>query len=243
MTLTDFRVQRLPSLEATAEAFRSRLRTAGGAARFDIGFESRLVPDSGWAYVRQVHGPNVVRARDWDDRSRPAADGLFCLPGDAMGPLAIQTADCLPVLLAHPAGACAVIHAGWRGLACGVIHECLDQLAKHGALREPDAWVAVLGPAISSSRYEVGPEVIEALGGPASRLDRAHLSFVSQPSNRAAHRYLDLREVALIQLRARGIVPESIMIADVCTFDSVLPSYRRQGAQAGRIWSWISREP
>jgi YfiH family protein len=105
-------------------------------------------------WLRQVHGPRVVRADDVvglveADASFTHAPGVVC---------AIKIADCMPVLFADRSGRCvAVAHAGWRGLSSGVLENTIAAL---GA--PPETLMAYLGPAIGPQAFEVGDEVREA---------------------------------------------------------------------------------
>lgn len=102
-------------------------------------------------WLKQVHGPVVVCADQVD--SPVAADGSFtCTPGVVC---AVKAADCMPVLLSDDAGTCVgIAHAGWRGLASGVIENTVASL---GAA--PQSVMAFLGPAIGPDAFEVGDEV------------------------------------------------------------------------------------
>ncbi len=102
-------------------------------------------------WLKQVHGVTVVDAAQTG--AEPEADGAFAAQPGAV--CAVLTADCLPVLLCNRAGTkVAVLHAGWRGLAGGVIEAGAEVLSVPGS--ELLAW---LGPAIGSEVFEVGPEV------------------------------------------------------------------------------------
>ena len=105
-------------------------------------------------WLDQVHGSEVVRAARY--ATAPRADAGV---GDAGSPpCAVLTADCLPVVLCDAAGTRAgIAHAGWRGLAGGVIERCVAAMERPAC--ELLAW---LGPAIGAESYEVGPEVREA---------------------------------------------------------------------------------
>ena len=105
-------------------------------------------------WLDQVHGSDVVRAARY--ATAPRADASV---GDAGSPpCAVLTADCLPVVLCDVAGArIGIAHAGWRGLAGGVIERCVAAMERPAG--ELLAW---LGPAIGAESYEVGPEVREA---------------------------------------------------------------------------------
>jgi YfiH family protein len=106
-------------------------------------------------WLRQVHGTGVVDA-SLAGESSPQADAAWTnRPGIVC---AVLTADCLPVVIADPAGAAvAVAHAGWRGLAAGVIEATVAALPMDAGRLQ--AW---LGPAIGPRAFEVGPEVRSA---------------------------------------------------------------------------------
>ncbi|MEP7281072.1 MAG: peptidoglycan editing factor PgeF [Rubrivivax sp.] len=116
-------------------------------------------------WLRQVHGARVVQVVDALDDEPPEADGAWT---DRAGvALAIQVADCLPVLFAAPGGrAVAAAHAGWRGLAAGVLDATVAALCDGAGCRprELQAW---LGPCIGPHRFEVGADVVQAFGGGA----------------------------------------------------------------------------
>lgn len=104
-------------------------------------------------WLRQVHGTSVIDAAGAGDE--PVADGAYATRAGLV--CAVLTADCLPVLLCNGGGdAVAAVHAGWRGLAGGVIGEAVAALGR----TELMAW---LGPAIGPRAYQVGDEVVEAL--------------------------------------------------------------------------------
>jgi YfiH family protein len=168
------------------------------------------------ARCHQVHGGVVVR--EPDPGARPQADGMATsVPG--VGAL-VLTADCLPVAL-HAPGAVAMVHAGWRGLAGGVLAEgvaALRDLGAHGPVQ------AAIGPGAGPCCYEVGDEVREA--------------FADVPG--AEHgRNVDLKAVAAARLRAAGV--EEILDAGLCTMcDERFFSHRRDrgttGRQGGLAW-------
>ena len=104
-------------------------------------------------WLEQVHGTNVAR---FGPSAKPRADAAVALePGQVC---AVMVADCLPVLLADLTGTCvAAAHAGWRGLAAGVLEATVAALPA-----DPSELVAWLGPAIGPEAFEVGPEVRQA---------------------------------------------------------------------------------
>ncbi|WP_299352253.1 peptidoglycan editing factor PgeF [uncultured Shimia sp.] len=108
--------------------------------------------------VHQVHSPDVVVVEEPFTGSRPRADGIVTrTPGLV---LAILTADCQPVLFADSrAGVVGAAHAGWRGALDGVLEATVEAMEDLGAKR--DNITAVIGPSISQSAYEVGPEFLD----------------------------------------------------------------------------------
>jgi YfiH family protein len=123
-----------------------------------------------WALARQVHGATILQVRaDQPGQGPPEAkpplgDGDGLVTADPGVVLVVLTADCAPVLLADPeAGVVGAVHAGWRGLAAGVVEAGVAAMAELGA--DPGAVVGLVGPAVGGCCYEVGPEVREAVGG------------------------------------------------------------------------------
>jgi polyphenol oxidase len=187
-----------------------------------------------WATVRQVHGAGVVRARrellgQGPPEAKPPlaeADGLVTdQPGLV---LAVFTADCVPVLLADPAaGVVAAVHAGWRGLAAGVLEAGVEAFAAAGA--DLAASLALVGPAIGPCCYEVGPEVAEAVG------ERYPAAAATTREGRLA---IDTTAATLQGLERTGV--GELRAARECTahHPERYFSYRRDGAtgrQAGII--------
>ena len=178
----------------------------------------------------QVHGSRVVVVSETPAR-RGVVDAGECdevvtaLPGVG---LAVQTADCVPVLLAADE-AVAAVHAGWRGASAGVAGRAAEAFLALVSRRDSArAWI---GPAIGPCCYEVGPEVA---GRFAPRFSR--------PSS--GDRFLlDLPGVVRRQLEEAGIRPESIMEPGGCTMcgGERYASYRRDGEKAGRMIALIAR--
>ena len=138
------------------------------------------------ASARQVHGRDVVtHAGGWAGwRRHNAADGhVIAAPGAA----AVTIADCVPVLIGHARGTVAAVHAGWRGVAGGILGEALRALAGVGC---PAGELTVhFGPAICGRCYEVGPDVFEQLTGWQT----------------TRHRHVDLRALLADQAKAAGV--------------------------------------
>lgn len=177
------------------------------------------------AWLSQVHGIEVVEA----DPSRVAtADASWsATPGIAC---AVLTADCLPALFCDRAGTrVAAAHAGWRGLAGGVLEATLDKLAVPAG--EVLVW---LGPAIGPQAFEVGPEVREAF-----LADHADAAVAFVPSVNAGRYKADIYQLARIRLAARGVT--AVYGGGLCTFSDTerFYSYRRNprtGRQASLVW-------
>ncbi|HXP28345.1 MAG TPA: polyphenol oxidase family protein, partial [Solirubrobacteraceae bacterium] len=178
---------------------------------------------------RQVHGSDVLRIDTAERR------GGETLPLDADGHataaagigVMVLAADCLTVALAGGRGV-AMLHAGWRGLAAGVLEQGVRALRDVGGGR---AVVAAIGPGAGACCYEVGPEVREALG--------RHPDAGAE--GEAGRARIDLRAIARERLLAAGVA--EVLDADACTIcDARFFSNRRQGEQAGRQAgvAWLS---
>ena len=183
----------------------------------------RLPAEPVW--MKQVHGTRVIEAdpRVLDEE----ADGAVAhAPGRVC---AVLTADCLPVLLADAGGtAVGIAHAGWRGLAAGVIESAVGAMAVPGA-----SLVAYLGPAIGAAVYEVGPEVRETL---AADDGQALHAFAPRPGGKFL---ADLGVLARQRLKRMGV--SRIFGGTLCTFSDPgrFYSYRREsvtGRMASLIW-------
>jgi YfiH family protein len=181
---------------------------------------------------RQVHGAawHVVEAETSPaDVEREAADIL--LTGTPGARLLLKFADCTPLLLWDPRRRwVAVAHAGWRGTAERVAQVAVQALASNAGSRPADLWAGI-GPAIGVCCYEVGDEVIEAVG--ATIADPA---AAVRPGG-GQRRHLDLAEANRHQLVAAGLAPERILGAGCCTAcqSETFFSHRAQGMPAGRF--------
>jgi YfiH family protein len=176
-------------------------------------------------WLRQVHGTRVAR-HSGPEREPPEADAAVAF--DSGRVCAVLTADCLPVLLTDRAGSrVAAVHAGWRGLAAGVIAAAVQALDT-----EPADLLAWLGPAIGPAAYEVGSDVLDAM--------RAAPGPDPTPAFRPRRDrwLLDLYAVARLQLEDAGV--QSIHGGGLCTFSDAARfySFRRDGV-TGRMASLI----
>jgi len=183
------------------------------------------------AWLKQVHGARVVEARD--AAGEPEADASVARAPGAV--CVVKVADCLPALFADEAGGVvAAAHAGWRGLAAGVLE------ATVAAMRVPPAsLVAWLGPAIGPQAYEVGEDVRAAL------LARDAALAAAFAPNRPGHWLLDLYAAARRLLAARGVT--RVHGGGFCTYSEParFPSWRRDRSRE-RICAFVwleSRTP
>jgi purine-nucleoside/S-methyl-5'-thioadenosine phosphorylase / adenosine deaminase len=180
------------------------------------------------SFVHQVHGAEVRRitgdggpgGRDQSQRERPRVDGQAT---DQRGvALCALTADCLPIALAA-SGAVAMLHAGWRGLATGMIASGVAAMRDLGATGDLSAAV---GPGAGPCCYAAGEEVHAQFAA----VEEAHVGP-----------YLDLKAIAHHQLRAAGVAHVAdIGICTICSDPGLLFSHRRDrgitGRQAGVAW-------
>lgn len=177
-------------------------------------------------WLEQVHGRRILRL---DRGETGPADGAITAEDGVV--LAVMTADCLPVLLAAANGsAVAVAHAGWRGLAAGVLAAAVAAFDC-----EPAGLMAWLGPAIGPRAFEVGAEVREAF---VSRDRACHAAFAA---NERGRWQADLVWLARRQLERAGV--GALYGNPVCTFaDAVRYFSHRRQAPCGRMATLIWRE-
>jgi YfiH family protein len=176
-----------------------------------------------FAQGRQVHGATVRRVLDApraDAPPEPADGQATALRGVA--PI-VLVADCLPIALAAP-GAVAMLHAGWRGLAAGVVEA---GVAAVGELAGRPPAAAAIGPGAGPCCYEVGEEVHAALGG----------------EGRAGTRNLDLKALARARLERAGVAEvHDAALCTICADATLFFSHRRDGGVTGRQAgvAWLS---
>jgi YfiH family protein len=189
----------------------------GPGRPFDLGLFSDASPSrdvlARWDGLRHATGlPEVVHAHQVHGASvrwhRAGAPGLHLLDPcdghattDAGILLAVTVADCVPVFMVDPRRrGVALVHAGWRGTAAGILERGVAVLAERTGSRPEDLLVH-LGPAICGRCYEVGPEVFSALG----------LTALPSPS------LLDLRAVLALRAAAAGVPERQITLSAHCT--------------------------
>jgi YfiH family protein len=179
------------------------------------------------------HGARVVHVGTGEDlhdaSSATLPPGDAAVTGSAHIALAALSADCVPLALADPEGGLtAVVHAGWRGAARGVLEATLESLiAKGGSAARLHLHA---GPAICGRCYPVGDEVISALA--AVDAGAAHAATID---HEGPGRGVDLRTFLVARATARGIRPSRITISHRCTAeDPDLFSHRRDGTSSTR---------
>jgi YfiH family protein len=164
--------------------------------------------------ARQVHGNRVwVHGGGWEGWLRVGhADGHFTR--ERATALAVTIADCIPVFLAHPSGAVAILHAGWRGVVARIGDEGIRQFGR--AELPPDEIRAHLGPAICGRCYEVSADVRSQLTG--------------MPANRSGH--VDIRSIVADQLSAAGV--REVTVSPFCTRCDNDRFYSHRAGDSGR---------
>jgi len=220
---------------------RRRFQSAVGARDFTV------LP------IKQIHSDvihvfSAVSARPYNgDASATNQPGLL---------LAVQTADCVPILLVDPRRrAVAAIHAGWRGTLARITEKAVGRMQLEFASK-PSSLLAALGPSIGPCCYEVGTELVtkftaqfadaaEYFDEPRSGEEPNPLQWLNmappghQPPPKNVH--LDLRKANRSQLLAAGLRPQNIFTTDLCTAcrTDLFFSYRKEGSQSGRLFSVI----
>jgi hypothetical protein len=175
-------------------------------------------PRERFLYGRQVHGAAVRRATEPPGPARPPAEEDGQAAALTRHPALVFTADCTPLLLAAY-GAVAAVHAGWRGVAAGVVEEALAALREVGGTGQV---TALIGPGARGCCYEVGEEV--------------HAEFAAYDARRG-ERNLDLP--AVIAARLADAHVHDTGLCTMCWF-GLFFSHRRDGGvtgrQAGVVW-------
>jgi YfiH family protein len=176
-------------------------------------------------WLKQIHGIRVVNAEL--ALQRPQADASTSIrPGQV---LAVMTADCIPVLICDRLGRrVAAAHAGWRGLAAGVLESTLGALGS-----DPSKLLAWLGPGIGPKAFEVGAEVLESF---LAKDPGAAGSFRQGNGDRLL---ADLYQLARRRLERAGV--QAVFGGEYCTYSDPARffSYRRDGERSGRMGSFI----
>lgn len=159
------------------------------------------------ATVHQIHSPDVVVIDETFDGSTPQADAMVTATGGVV--LGVLAADCGPVLFADAKhGVIGAAHAGWKGALTSVLENTIVAMEKLGADRS--SIDACLGPSISRTNYEVGPEFKDRF----LAHDPSYERFFS-PSERPGHAMFDLPALTVYRLELAGVRAESL---GICTY-------------------------
>ena len=178
-------------------------------------------------WLEQIHSNTVINLDAKQtfpiqaDAAFSASKGVVC---------AVLTADCLPILLCHQAGtSIAAIHAGWRGLCCGIIPNTIAALSE-----APANYLAWLGPAISQAAYQVGQDVYDAF----TLIDPIYQeAFIGDGDS---HYRFDMYKVATQQLHKSGIT--AIYGGEFCTYQQAMFYSYRRDKQTGRMATLIFQQ-
>jgi YfiH family protein len=211
--------------------------------------------------LRQIHSDvaHIIAAPPGSDIGEsPCGDAIATAQPGLL--LAVQAADCVPILLADTAQrAVAAVHAGWRGTLARIVTKTLGRMRQEFGTRPEDV-VAAFGPAIGRCCYEVGPEVAQAFAaqfasakdwfdGPFARLSEGEepnpLPWLTmmppghQPDPERVN--LDLRAANRWQLIEAGVLAKRIAVSALCTKcrADLFFSYRREGPGTGRLMGVI----
>jgi hypothetical protein len=193
--------------------------------------------------VHQVHGEGVhvvagsvcqiPRSETFPPEAELSCDAMITdRPEIALG---IKTADCVPIFLVDRVR-CIIgaVHAGWRGTALGIAGKVVDTLRERFSSR-PEDILAVIGPTIGPCCYEVDDTVFRAMPSP-----HGGESFF-RPGRREGHWMLDLTAANRQQIEEKGVPPENIFSAGICSScrEDLFYSHRRDGGRTGRHLNFI----
>ena len=192
-----------------------------------------VVPDISFSFLKQIHSDRILMV-NVASQETPEADAQISLQKN-IG-LAIQTADCVPILITD-GKFIAAIHAGWRGLETSIAEKTVKQLRSMGAA--PENLKAVIGPHIARQSYEVGRDICDRLLTVFRKL--AYNPYpLGYPHEDAQKRYVDLGVLAQAQLIQAGVPEKEVTLLRADTFkDENFHSYRRNKEAAGRQISFI----
>jgi polyphenol oxidase len=219
--------------------------------------DAKIESEKSLLTLRQIHS-DIVHVFSKVPARAPQGDAALCRrPGLLLG---IQTADCVPILLADTRRrVVAAVHAGWRGTLARVVGKAIGRMRLEFGTRPEDV-IAALGPAIAPCCYEVGPEVAQAFAGqfvhagewfegPFDRLATGEepnplpwLTMMPPGHEPPPERVrLDLRAANRWQLVDAGVHPRNIAVSTLCTGcrGDLFFSYRKEGAGTGRMMSVI----
>ncbi|MCA1591170.1 MAG: peptidoglycan editing factor PgeF [Acidobacteria bacterium] len=184
----------------------------------------------------QVHGPDVrvVRERADTRSEEERCDALTTRETGVL--LGVKTADCVPVLLGDArTGACAAVHAGWRGTLAGIAARTLERMSAEFGTNPADVRAAI-GPSARACCYEVGAEVIEAF---KDKFPKAAAWF---KTTREGHALADIQRANFDQLVGAGVEAMRVHVLPLCTMcrTDLFFSYRQEKKLHGRTGRLLS---
>ncbi len=191
---------------------------------------------SGIFEISQVHGRRVRKVGGADRIAavrQEEGDGLWTKTPDRA--VAVRTADCIPVLLAHPpTGAVAAVHAGWRGVEARIVGAAVEAMALPA-----DELIAAIGPHIRADRFEVGDDVAARLAAASEATRVIHRRAQGAGPQGEVRAYVDLTAVLRAQLSSLGLGQVDDVGGCTHTDSGRFHSYRRDGKRSGRLLSVI----
>jgi polyphenol oxidase len=179
------------------------------------------------AHARQVHSNNILQYEEAPNGIllSDSADGHLTQAAGFL--LAVSIADCVPIYLIHEAGhAIALLHAGWRGVAAGILERGIELLVRQTRANASD-FHCHFGPAICGQCYEVGPEVFTALG-------------LRAPRN---HQPIDLRAILTERATRAGIPASNVSTSAFCTRHDGEYFFSHRGGDRGRQMALLGLRP
>ena len=186
-------------------------------------------------WLNQEHTNNIANLIDYPDTinqiNNNPFDGVITSIKNQV--LCIMTADCVPILLTNTAGCfIGAIHAGWRGVAGGIVTKCINALKSIN----PESILVYLGQSICKKHFEVGQDLYNIM----LNINHDNKQFFSSGNNSNKY-YCDLIGIVILQLLNSGVLNTNITLSNSCTYCNANEcySYRRDGVtgrQASLIW-------
>jgi len=213
------------SIDFTPENFDSPLsETQRAYLKKESGLD---IPQVFWR--KQIHGDDVLLARNGVKSSQDCPDADAYITNEKKLPIAIRTADCVPVFIFDPVRrVIGLAHAGWKGTYKAIAAKTVQKMQEKFSCQPSDLKI-ILGPSIRQCCYQVGEEFRDY--------------FPAHVHDRGGHLYADVTGANRDQLLKVGVRPENIQDSEICTCcDKNYFSFRRDGAKAGRMISLMMLE-
>lgn len=190
--------------------------------------------------IKQVHGAHIVELKDAQDlEDAPSREGDAIISSLAEFPIAIRTADCVPILISSSEGIIAAVHAGWKGTLLEILRKTLMRMQEKFLVDLQKTQVAI-GPAICKQCFEIGEEVASQF------IEKSGDKFLT--SGLPGKYFLDLKSLNAEQALLSGVPEANIRLEAACTlchedrFFSYRGAQRRKENNQGRNYSWILRK-